>query len=177
VDQFLILDYGEIKPITQDMIFTAANRAGLKTAVSGYYWFQEMIPTGILNDSFFTPGEDKIADEDVLKYSLPWLEKGDDQLILIHLDQVDYAGHHEGGGVSQGWDEACARVDTEIAQVVANLDLQQDTLLVFSDHGHINAGGHGGTESIVLSQHLLWRGLESNLASMAISIRWTSLQP
>jgi hypothetical protein len=151
-------DYADIKPITQDMIFTAAHRAGLKTAVSGYYWFEKLIPAGILNDSFFTPGEDRKADVDVVNAALPWLEKGDDQLILIHIDQVDYAGHHEGGGVSKAWDEASARSDALIAEILSKLDLQKDTILIFSDHGHINAGGHGGTEKVVLTQPFIMAG-------------------
>jgi len=34
------LDYDLIPTWTQDNLFSAANRAGLKTAVSGYYWFE-----------------------------------------------------------------------------------------------------------------------------------------
>lgn len=149
-------DYADIKPITQDTIFSAANRAGLKTAISGYYWFQKLVPA--LNDEFFTPGEDKIADQDVVKYALPWLEKGDDQLILIHLDQVDYAGHHEGGGVSKAWDEASTRSDTLISEILSKLDLSKDTIMIFSDHGHIDAGGHGGTEKVVETEPFIMAG-------------------
>lgn len=152
------LDYEEILPVTQDMIFTAAHRAGLKTAVSGYYWFEKLIPAGILDDSFFTQGEDCQADVDVVHAALAWLEVGDDQLILIHLDQVDYAGHYEGGPVNKAWNEAAARVDELISEVFVNLDLQKDTLMIFSDHGHIDAGGHGGTENAVLTQPFVMAG-------------------
>ncbi len=38
------LDYADIPTWTQDNIFSAASRAGLSTAVSGYYWFEKLIP-------------------------------------------------------------------------------------------------------------------------------------
>lgn len=151
-------DYADIQPISQDTIFSAANRAGLKTAISGYYWFQKLIPVQYTTDDFYTPGEDRIADQDVVKYALPWLEKGEDQLILIHLDQVDYAGHHEGGGMSKAWDEASTRSDTLIAEIVSKMDLSKDTIIIFSDHGHINIGGHGGTEKVVETEPFVMAG-------------------
>jgi len=51
-------------------------------------------------------------------------------LVLIHLDQVDHAGHHEGGPNSPAWDEAAARVDSMIGQIAGELDFSQDTLVV-----------------------------------------------
>ena len=37
------LDYNAIYPFTQDNIFSAAHRLGIRTAVSGYYWFEKLI--------------------------------------------------------------------------------------------------------------------------------------
>ena len=39
--------------------------------------------------------------------ALPWLENNEAQFVLIHIDQVDYAGHHEGGAQSSNWDARC----------------------------------------------------------------------
>jgi len=89
---------------TQDNLFSAARRAGWKTAVSGYFWFEGLIPQTDVNAGFYTPGEDAAADREVVDAALPWLESGAYQFILIHLDQVDYAGHHEGGPRSPNWD-------------------------------------------------------------------------
>lgn len=152
------LDYEEIPTWTQDNLFSAAHRAGLKTAVSGYYWFEKLIPQDAVNSSFYTAGEDRSADEQVMAAALPWLEKDDAQLVLIHLDQVDYAGHHEGGPVSIHWNEAAKRSDDALAEIVSKLDLAQDTLIVFSDHGQIDAGGHGGQEAINLVEPLVMIG-------------------
>ena len=152
------LDYEEINTLTQDDLFSAADRAGLKTAISGYYWFEKLVPQSAVDLSFYTPGEDRQADEDVMAAALPWLENGDAQLVLIHLDQVDYAGHHEGGARDPRWNEAAARVDQMIGQISAKLDLSRDTILVLSDHGHIWNGGHGGQDDAVLSQPFVLAG-------------------
>lgn len=146
------LDYGEIPTWTQDNLFSSAHRAGLTTAISGYNWFQELVPQSAVDLSYYTPGEDKVADEAVVAAALPWLQDDKSQLTLIHIDQVDYAGHHEGGPRSPNWNAAATRSDDLLAQIVATLDLQKDTLLVISDHGQIDAGGHGGQDPIVLKE-------------------------
>lgn len=152
------LDYEDIPTWTQDNLFSAAHRAGLKTAVSGYYWFEKLIPQDAVNFSFYTPGEDRTADENVMLSALPWLESADAQLVLIHLDQVDYAGHHEGGVTDIHWNEAAKRADDDLKEIVDRLDLSQDTLIVFSDHGQIDAGGHGGPEKVNLVEPLVMVG-------------------
>ena len=146
------LEYGEIPTWTQDNLFSAAHRAGLTTAISGYYWFEELVPQSDVDLSFYTPGEDKKADVDVVNAVLPWLKENKSQLTLIHIDQVDYAGHHEGGPRSQNWNDAAKRADDLLAQIASTLDMQKDTLLVISDHGQIDAGGHGGQEPICLKE-------------------------
>jgi hypothetical protein len=146
------LEYGEIPTWTQDNLFSAAHRAGLTTAISGYYWFEELVPQSDVDLSFYTPGEDKKADVDVVNAVLPWLKENKSQLTLIHIDQVDYAGHHEGGPRSQNWSDAAKRADDLLAQIASTLDMQKDTLLVISDHGQIDAGGHGGQEPICLKE-------------------------
>jgi len=93
------LDYEEIPTWTQDGLVSAAHRAGLKTAVSGYNWFEKLIPQTSVIASFYTAGEDQVADRQVVDAALPWLQSSDYQagstseFVLIHLDQVDYAGH------------------------------------------------------------------------------------
>jgi hypothetical protein len=152
------LSYEEIPTFTQDDLFSAANRAGLKTAVSGYYWFEKLIPQAAVSASFYTPGEDAKADRQVVDAALPWLSDGSYQLTLIHIDQVDYAGHHEGGPRDPRWGQAAARADALIGEIVARLDLTQDTLLVLSDHGQVNQGGHGGNEPVTLIEPFILVG-------------------
>jgi len=146
------LEYGDIPAITQVTIFSAAKLSGLKTALSGYYWFEELIPQDTVDLSFYTPGEDRKADRKVLDAALPWLTDESVNLILIHIDQIDYAGHYEGGAKSAAWDEAAHQADQLLEEITVRLDLSRTTLLVFSDHGQIDQGGHGGHDAITLKE-------------------------
>ena len=76
-----------------------------------------MIPQGAVDASFYTPGEDAAADRAVVDAALPWLRTNDHQFVLIHIDQVDYAGHHEGGPVDPRWDDAARRADDLLARL------------------------------------------------------------
>jgi len=152
------LDYADIPTLTQDEFFASAHRAGLKTAVSGFNWFEKLIPPEAVSAGFYTAGEDKVADRDVTNAALPWLTNGTYQLVLIHLDQVDYAGHHEGGPINPRWDAAATRADGLLREIALAMDLTQDTLLVVSDHGQINQGGHGGQDAIVLKEPFVLAG-------------------
>ena len=143
-------EYEDIRLITQDDIFSAANRAGLLTAISGFYWFEKMVPQQVLAASFYTEGEDQQADRQVTDAALPWLREGIYNLVLIHLDQVDYAGHYEGGPRDMRWNVAASRVDSLIEEIASAMDFHQDTLLIISDHGQINYGGHGGQDAITM---------------------------
>lgn len=151
--------YEDIYPFTQDDLFSASTRAGLQTAVSGYYWFEKLIPQSAVHASFYTAGEDQAADNQVVEAALPWLDGASAyQLILIHIDQVDYAGHHEGGPRDPRWNQAARRADALIERICASVNFSQDTLLVVSDHGQIDRGGHGGDEPVVLTEPFLLVG-------------------
>ena len=152
------VDTSEIQTFTQDDIFSAAKRAGFKTAISAFDWFGQLLPAKAVDKSFYTPLEDQQADLDVMSAVTPWLSADHYQLILIHLDQVDYAGHHEGGPLDPRWDAAAKRVDGMLGDVLARLDLNLDTLLVISDHGQIDRGGHGGQDAIVLIEPFVLAG-------------------
>ena len=145
------------RAFTQDDLFAASQRAGLNTAVSGYSWFEGMLANSGVDAGFYTPGEDNAADIEVVNAALPWLTE-DYQLVLIHLDQVDYAGHYQGGPRGPNWNAAATRADSMVSEIVAKLDLTQDTLLVISDHGQIDRGGHGGPEPITLVEPFMLAG-------------------
>ena len=146
------LSYEDIPTWTQDNLYLAAHQAGLKTAVSGYYWFEKLIPQDAVSTGFYTPGDDAAADVAVMNAALPWVKDPSYNFILIHLDQVDYAGEKEGGPRGPHWNEAAHRTDDDLAAILASLDLTQDTLLICSDHGQIDAGGHGGQDLVTLKE-------------------------
>ena len=154
----LNLEYEEIPTWTQDDLASAVHRAGLKTAISAYNWFERLIPQSSVSAAYYTAGEDHAADRAVVDAALPWLQGGEYQFVFVHLDQVDYAGHYEGGPQDPRWDAAARRADDLLREIAAHLDLSQDTLLVCSDHGQIDQGGHGGQDPVVLVEPFLLVG-------------------
>ncbi|MCJ7695920.1 MAG: alkaline phosphatase family protein [Anaerolineaceae bacterium] len=145
------LDYEVIPTMTQDNIFSAASRMGMKTGASGYNWFEKLIPAEDLSSGYFTPGEDDAADREVVDAALAWLDDPNYQLVLIHIDQVDHI-EHVNGSLSIEASQAAKNADNYIKEIFAKLDLSQDTLLICADHRHIDQGGHGGPEAIVLQE-------------------------
>jgi hypothetical protein len=152
------LEYDQIPTFTQDNLFSATSRVGLNTAVSAINWFEKLIPQSTITASYYGADIDQEADQEVVDAALPWLMEGGFQLLLIHLNQVDYAGHYEGGVKDSRWESAANRVDGLIQEIVDTLDLTRDTLLVTSDHGHIDAGGHGGQDAVVLLEPFMLVG-------------------
>ena len=146
------LEYEEMPTWTQDNLVSAIHRAGLKTGISSYYWFEKLIPQEAVTAGFYTSGEDRHADREVVDAALPWIEAGEIPFVFVHLDQVDYAGHYEGGPRDPRWDEAANRSDALLREIASGLDFERDTLFVCSDHGHIDRGGHGGHERVVLME-------------------------
>jgi hypothetical protein len=151
-------EYADIWTFSQDNLFSQAQHAGLKTAVSGYNWFERLIPQEAVTASFYTVGEDAAADRDVLDAALPWLKSGEYSLVLIHIDQVDYAGHHEGGPDGPNWNLAAGRADQLLGEILAAMDLSRDIIFVASDHGQIDRGGHGGQDAITLVEPFVFAG-------------------
>ncbi len=56
------------------------------------------------------------------------------------------------------WTAAAKRSDDLLREIVGTLDLTQDTVVVTSDHGHLDRGGHGGPEAILLLEPLVMAG-------------------
>jgi hypothetical protein len=152
------LDYELIHTFTQDDIISSAHRQGYETAVSGYYWFEKLIPQGSVDHYYYTQGEDDLADQQVVEAAIPWLGNLEINLILIHLDQVDFAGHHEGGPIGGNWNKAARRADSLISRIVNQMDLEKSILLIISDHGQVNSGGHGGPETVNLLEPYIFVG-------------------
>jgi hypothetical protein len=145
-------------PWTQDNIFSAAHNAGLHTAIAGSSFYGQIVPAVALDDVAFTDDETDAGDRFAADEGVKFIQSGKYDYLLVHFGQVDHAGHEQGGPLDPRWNAAASRVDGYIRQVVSALDLSQDTVLVFSDHGHIDMGGHGGQDAIVLVQPFVMAG-------------------
>ncbi|MEO8500176.1 MAG: alkaline phosphatase family protein [Vicinamibacteria bacterium] len=71
-------------------------------------------------------------------------------LRVADIISTDFAAH-EYGGTSAEYHAEVQRADTLLAGLVKGLDLSKETLVITADHGHRDAGGHGGEEANVLA--------------------------
>ncbi|NED81330.1 nucleotide pyrophosphatase, partial [Streptomyces sp. SID11233] len=68
---------------------------------------------------------------------------------FVHLDNVDHAGHSYGAASNQ-YLQALATVDAQLGQLLdavrgrSSYAREDWLVLVTTDHGHTDAGGHGG---------------------------------
>ena len=78
-------------------------------------------------------------------------------LRIADIISTDFAAH-EYGGASPEYLAEVQRTDVWLADLVSKLDLTKETLIVTADHGHRDAGGHGGEEAEVLTIPLVMVG-------------------
>ncbi|MER3396238.1 MAG: hypothetical protein C4319_05585 [Acidimicrobiia bacterium] len=74
--------------------------------------------------------------------------------LYLYFPDVDELSHLYGALSRQGLD-AAKIVDGFVGEIAATLDFSRDTLIVTSDHGHRDEGGHGGYEWLARRSPLL----------------------
>lgn len=128
----------EESPLAAESVWETARRSGLSvTAVSRVSWWQQLFPRGFSRYDVLPEEVDYFAAAEPL-----------DDLTLIHPLYVDDAGHLF-GAASPEYKAATTRLDRELGKLWSRLDLQQDLVILTSDHGHMSYGGHGGQQPAV----------------------------
>ncbi len=151
-------------PITVDTIFSLARTAGMKTAVSARFWRTNFVALGAGAFPRY-PKELHGAEPDAYvehqKKScdgLPELIRNSPaQFLVVDLNAMDDASH-DLGPLSAGASKVLQQVDGCLASIAGAVDLKETVLVATADHGHIDTGGHGGTEEIVLRVPLVIAG-------------------
>jgi hypothetical protein len=115
-----------------DSVFRRAKMAGLRTAV-------------LMTDEDPGLGAAYATWVDEMRTEDPELHLPPAQLIFAHIGYVDVVGHAYGTQSSE-YRAAVARADDAIGRIARSLDPTRETLIVTSDHGNLDQGGHGGTE-------------------------------
>jgi len=148
-----------------DTIFKAARDAGMPAVVVGGGGWKKLYGSH-LTEFVKVPGpEDENAppeawaqmDSDSYRLSTQVLDDYPEGLILVYFGGTDELAHMYGGVSSQYLDEV-QRVDGYIGLLAERLDPEKDVLIVTADHGHVDAGGHGGWEQSVLHVPLVMVG-------------------
>lgn len=146
-------------PVPVESLFQSARRAGIKTAVAGAAneWgelFRDQIDEVYLAPFPTKKGAAGDLDSDPL---VARAMTSSAKLMLLYYPAVDDASHYH-GTFSDEAVKAMLGFDGRVGEVASRLDFERDTLIVTSDHGHVDAGGHGGYEEVSRESPLLMVG-------------------
>ncbi|MEV0238825.1 alkaline phosphatase family protein [Streptomyces sp. NPDC050674] len=92
------------------------------------------------------------ADRRVARTVLRWLTEDDPDALFVYFGATDEAGHAT-GPLSPAYDRALLDQDAHLGRLLEAIDArradpgraeEQWTVLVTTDHGHLDSGGHGG---------------------------------
>lgn len=149
------------RPIALDHFFAAAREAGLRTAIAGPEGWNQLLPAGTPDASFYTSGDDAVADGQVAQAAFTFIADSQYDLILVHFSQIKAAGRANGVD-SAAYASAAWQVDSHLRQIARLLDLSESVLIVTSDHGLTEDGRRGGAESdltrlpfVMIGQHVI----------------------
>ncbi|MEU6505944.1 alkaline phosphatase family protein [Streptomyces sp. NPDC046942] len=126
-------------------------RPGLRTAAA-VSW-PELVRRGTLGTAIghrvHYDGESdgyETADRLVARTAERWLTEEDPDAVFVYFGATDEAGHAT-GPLSPAYDDALLTQDTHLGRLLAAIAARADehwTVLVTTDHGHLDSGGHGG---------------------------------
>lgn len=96
-------------------------------------------------------------------------EAHDPEFALLHLPDIDEAGH-DFGGTSPEYAEVVRKVDVDLSRLVAGMSDARTAFVIVGDHGHIDAGGHGGWEPDAVRVRAVFAGSGVMLGSGEASL-------
>lgn len=171
------VDDGRIPFIRVDQIFAAARRAGLTTALSasGGRWWRSLIPPQGLDRTFFVNPWDAAADRAAAEGALPFVQDPAVNLVMVYFADYDEMSHAH-GALSPEALQSAAAIDENVCLLVDAADASRTVVIVTSDHGEIDAGGHGGAEPAVLETPFVMAGPRV-LAGQSPPIRDVDIAP
>ena len=150
--------------VEADSVFSRAHAAGLRTAVAGSkFWSLGFAPH--LDELWQLPGEPKLAPLAELRQwqrrrcaeQLEFVRSTQFNFLAIDWTALDTASH-DFGPFSPAARETQSVIDDCLRDLVASQNLRRTVVIVTSDHGHVDRGGHGGSEHEVLEVPLVLAG-------------------
>lgn len=141
-------------PVRVDSLFTSAERAGITTSIVGHSAWEQLYGQ-VVTEGWFGGKDDATSDKEVGRQAIRIIRRLHPELLVVHLPDVDNTGHSL--GVGPEYREAAERADAVIGRVLEEAG-NDATIVLTSDHGHIDAGGHGGAEDVVTTTPLVVAG-------------------
>jgi hypothetical protein len=140
-----------------------ARAAGRKVVVVGPEEFADLYGIKQGKGAMLRKWEGQYLSTTLIDDALQLSKETTPALILIHLPDLDEAGH-ESGGASADYKKMAAQVDSEISRLSLGLEETGTAFVVTADHGHTDSGGHGGWEKPVLRVPGVFSGKGCGLA-------------
>ncbi|MFD4370681.1 alkaline phosphatase family protein [Streptomyces sp. NPDC058486] len=124
-------------------------RPSLSTyAVASWNSITDTILSAKVDTRISTPGAE--YDAGTTSRAVAQLRHANPDAVFVHLDDVDHAGHNH-GAASQAYLDAIHGVDGRVGEIVAAVKSRASyasedwLIMVTTDHGHTDGGGHGGS--------------------------------
>lgn len=108
----------------------------LKTSLCGYFWVYELFPFTFHHKYIYY-----IRDGKTFSDSMNILTSSTPDFFIIHPMSVDNAGH-QFGGFSNEYKKEAQKIDYEISKLYYSLIESNYSIIITSDHGHLDFGGH-----------------------------------
>jgi len=117
-----------------------AIKSKLQTALCGYYWIYELFPfTFHFKRIYF------IRDGTTFQNALTIINEYTPDFLIVHPMSIDNVGHAFGGSSMYYFKEA-SKIDDSISILCNELQKYNYSIIITSDHGHQNYGGHTNYE-------------------------------
>ncbi|WP_027308059.1 alkaline phosphatase family protein [Caloramator sp. ALD01] len=113
-----------------------AIKHNLKTALCGYFWIDELFPF-----SFHYKKTYFIRDGTTFIDAVSIVNSFKPDFLIVHPMSVDNAGHSFGGSSMQ-YKNTASKIDLEIYKLYKQLSKYNYDIIITSDHGHQDFGGH-----------------------------------
>lgn len=137
-------------PAPVETLFDTARRASVSSVFVGPEDFDVLYGVRTKTTaSYMKEWDEEYLSGEYVDAALRLAEQHRPRLLVVHLPDVDEAGHSF-GGASEEYAAMVARVDGDLGRLVDGLQDGATSFLVVADHGHIDTGGHGGWEPEVV---------------------------
>lgn len=149
-------------------LFEICRKYGISTGASAYFWMGQLFNKRIQKDTISVNINDNIQynyfyssenekDTVIFEMGMKIITRYKPCFFVIHPMEVDMAGHRF-GALSQKYAQCIKNTDELIEEVMSEFDLKNSFVIILSDHGHRDNGGHGGNSQYEIEVPVIFAG-------------------
>ncbi len=159
--------YNRIRTLSVDTLFDVAHANHLPASIAGQIWWKRFLRADSLSEAAYAPGFEDEDDAKIFRAAQSILRRQKAGLILVYFGAYDERSH-ECGALSAPALQSAAQIDRWIGELVREANTAETCIVVTADHGHLDAGGHGGTEYVVTHPPVVFAGTGASRGERAI---------